>query len=227
MAKLKYEWDWEGAERDLSRAVELNPSNPLARIWYAFYLSSQGKHREAIAQVETARDLDPLSRATNLNLAWQHYEARQYDEALQHFNATLELFPDFWPAHWGRGLVYCAKRMRKEALADLTLARDASRSSNSVLGSVGYAYAVFGQRSEAERCLKILTARAKEGYVPPTNLVGIYAASGDLDKAFEWLENAFQQRSRALVWLAVAHEFDPLRADPRYKAALKRMELAE
>ena len=101
MAKLKYEWDWEGAEAEFRRALELNSNEPTVHIWYALLLSSQGRNEEAIQHVEKARSIDRFSRVANLNVAWQYYEARRYDQALAEFDATLELHPGSWLAHWG------------------------------------------------------------------------------------------------------------------------------
>jgi TolB-like protein/Flp pilus assembly protein TadD len=219
MVKLKYEWDWVSAEREFMRAIRLNPNDPMARIWYAFYLSSRGRHDEAIAEVKIARGLDPLSRIANLNVAWQYYMARRYDE----FNDTLELFPRMWVAHWGRGLSYCQKGMRNPAITDLEFAVEISGENNAALGALGFANAVFGERKAADETLALLIARSQEAYVPPVSISAIYAAKGDLENAFQWLEKAYEVRSRSLIWLAVGHEFDPMRKDLRYQDILHRM----
>ena len=228
MAKLKYEWDWEGAKKEFQRAVELNSNDPLTRIWYSFYLSSQGRHDEALSQVKIARDLDPFSRIANVNVAWQYYMARRYAKALEEFHHTLELFPDFWIAHWGRGLTYrCQEGMREEAVADLKLAVERSGGNQSAVGALGLAYAKLGEKEEAQKIVASLITRSEERYVAPTVIAAIYAALGDMDRAFEWLERAYELRSRSLVWLKVGHEFDPLRSEPRYQDLLRRMGLGD
>ncbi len=225
MSKLKYEWDWEGARTRFQRAIELDPNNPLSRIWYSFYLSSHGRHDEAIAQVETARELDPFSKVSNVNLAWQYYMARRYEKALEEFNHSLELFPEFWVALWGRGLVYAQRGLSKEAVADLKGAVERSRNDQSALGGLGLVFAKFGEREEAERVVESLTELSQNTHVPPTSVAAIYGALGDIDEAFQWLEKAYRIRSRSMVWLRVGHEFDPFRGDPRYQDLLRRMRL--
>ena len=95
------------------------------------------------------------------------------------------------------------------------------------LGALGFGNAVFGERTAADKILALLIARSKQEYIPPVTISAIYAAKRDLDNAFQWLEKAYEVRSRSLVWLAVGHEFDPLRTDPRYKDMLNRMGLED
>jgi serine/threonine-protein kinase len=227
MAKLKYEWDWDGAEAEFVRALELNPNEPTVHIWYAFLLSSQGRHEEALQHTEMARDLDPFSRVANLNVAWQLYEARRYEGALREFDATLELHPGSWIAHWGRGLVHSERGMNDAARADLRTAVERSERHPSALGGAGFVLARAGERALAKEVLDELAERSGTEYVPPSLAASIHAALGELDEAFERLELAYAQRSRSLVWLSVGHEFDPLRADPRYGDLLRRMGLED
>ncbi len=226
MAKLKYEWDWRGAEQEFKRAIQLNPSYALAHIWYSFYLSTQGRHQDAIAHARTARELDMFSRAANVNVAMQNYEARQYDEAIEQYDKTLELFPRLWVAHLGRGLAFVQKGVRDRALEDLELAVEISEGNHAAVGALGYGYARLGDPEKARGVLAELINSSEEGYVPPTLIAAIYGALDEVDNAFVWLEKAYQMRSRSLVWLKVAHEFDPLRSDPRLDDVLLRMGLA-
>ena len=89
------------------------------------------------------------------------------------------------------------------------------------------AHAKLDEEDVAREILKRLIARSREQYVPSVTFVGIYAALGELDQAFEWLERAHEQRSRSMAWIRVAHEFDPLRDDPRFAAMLRRMDLGQ
>lgn len=177
--------------------------------------------------MKIARGLDPLSRIANLNVAWQYYMARRYDQAIKEFDNTLELFPRMGVAHWGRGLAYCHNGITDVAVTDLELAVELSGESNAALGALGFGNAVLGERKAAEETLALLIERSKQQYVPPVTVSAIYAANGDLENAFQWLEKAYEVRSRSLVWLAVGHEFDPLRGDPRYQDMLQRMGLED
>ena len=227
MVKLKYDWDWAAADQEFQQAIRLNPNDPMARIWYAFYLSSQGHHDDAIAEVKIARRLDPFSRIANLNVAWQYYMARRYDQAINEFDNTLELFPRMWTAHWGRGLSYCQRGMRDQATSDLERAVELSGASNAALGALGLGQAMLGETKAADQTLAQLIARSKQQYLPPVTISAIHAAKGDLENAFRWLEKAYEVRCRSLAWLAVGHEFDPMREDPRYQDMLRRMGLEE
>lgn len=226
MAYFKHEWDWDRAEAALSRATEMNPSDPMARIWYAFYLASQRRHDESVFQVDEAKRADPFSRVVNVNWAWQRYEARRYQDSADKFDETLELFPGFWVAHWGRGLSLLQLGDGEAALDDLGRAVEISEGSAVALGALAFAHATLGNSSEARRILRTLLDRSREGYVPSVTFVGIYGALGELDAAFEWLERAHAERSRSMAWIQVAHEFDPLREDPRFAVMLARMDLA-
>jgi TolB-like protein len=226
MALLKYDWDWEGAERELELATELNPSNPIAAVWYSFYLSSQGRHEEAIAESKRAQASDPISRVTTGNLAWQYYEARRYDEAIQGFDEALTLFPDLWVGHWGGGLARLQKGDESRAIADLEHAVDRSNRSSQALGALAYAYAFVGDTEQSQSLLEELVDRASERYVPPALFVPIHAELGDIDLAFEALEEAFDMRSRSIVWINSSHDFDRLRGDARFDDVVRRMGLA-
>ena len=94
------------------------------------------------------------------------------------------------------------------------------------MGALGFAHATLGDEKQARRILATLLARSQAQYVPAVTLVGIYGALGEIDSAFEWLERAHEQRSRSMAWIRVAHEFDPLRDDPRFASMLKRMDLS-
>jgi len=227
MAYLKYQWDWSAAERELRRAAEINPSDPMASTWYSFYLSSQGRHDEAIAQAERARRSDPVARISNVNLGWQYYEARQYGAAIRAFEETLALFPDFWIAYWGKGVSLLGTDQGEEALRYLQRAVDLSEESSAALGALSLAYATLSNTDRSLEILDRLLTRTKTGYVPPGIFVPIYAKLGDLDRAFGWLEKAYEVRSRSLVWIKVSHDFDALRGDPRYHEIVRRMGLQE
>ncbi len=225
MFYLKYAWDWQAAERSLRRAIELDPSDSMIRVWYSFYLSSQARHDEALAHAKVARHLDRFSRTANVNVAFQHYDARQYDQAIEEFTAALELFPGFWGAYWGRGLVHAQKRDKEKSLSDLKQAVELSNGNVSAVGALGYGYAIFGETKKAEEILNQLRARSSQTYVPAVAIMAIYATLGNLDEAVVWIKKAYEQRSRAMVWVRVGHEFDPLRETPQYKDIIVRMGL--
>ena len=127
----------------------------------------------------------------------------------------------------GRGLVHSQRGAHDAARADIEIAVERSERHPSALGGLGLVFARAGERALAEEVLRELTSRSETEYVPPSLAAGICAALGEVDQAFVWLEKAYTLRSRSLVGLAVAHEFDPLRSDPRYADLLRRIGLED
>jgi TolB-like protein/tetratricopeptide (TPR) repeat protein len=225
--RLKYEWDWAGAEDSFKRAIELNPSYARARVFYSFFLEAMGRQEEAIEQAEQAKALDPLSLAVNTNLGWQYLQAGRLEQARQIFEGTAELDPDFWGVHWGLGHYRRQRGEYDEAIAAFQKAIDAGGGHSMPLSALGYAYAISGQPMEARKMLDRLVALAEESYVSPFNMATIHLGLGELDEAFAWLEKAFAERSRSMAWLNVAKEYDGIRADPRFTSLVRRVGLPE
>jgi adenylate cyclase len=223
--RLKYEWDWPGAEASFKRALELNPSYAQARIFYSFYLEAMGRQDEAIREAEAAREIDPLSLQANTNLGWQYLRAGRSDAARQQFEATAELAPRFWGAHWGMGHYYRYRREFVEAVSAYEKAIELGGGHALPVADLGYTYAAAGRTTEARRVIAELQTMAEKAYVSPYTIATIHAGLGDADEAFRWLEEAFKMRSRSLAWLNVASEYDGLRSDPRFKSLARRIGL--
>ncbi len=225
--RLKYEWDWPGAEEALTHSMQLNPSSAQARLFYSIYLEAMGRQDEAIREAEQARTIDPLSLAVNINLGWQYLQAGRLEEAKRLLESTAELNPNFWSVHWGLGHYYRQNRMYDEAIAAFREAIDAQGGHTLPLKDLGYTYAVSGRPAEARKILDRLTALSQESYVSPFNIATIHVGLGEMDEAFAWLDEAYEERSRSLAWLNVAKEYDGLRSDPRFKSLLRRIGLPE
>jgi tetratricopeptide (TPR) repeat protein len=144
-----------------------------------------------------------------------------------HLQKALELDQNFWPAHWRLGDCYAQKHMPVEAIAALKKAVDLSDGNPAALVSLGYTYAIAGQRVEAMKVIDELQALSVQRYVSPANVAAVYAGLGETDLAMEWLEKAYEIRSRNVVWLKVWPQYDSLRADPRFADLLKRIGLPE
>lgn len=227
MVRLKFDWDWSGAEKEFNEAIQLNPGYLQAHIWHSLFLEAMGRQSEAIAAAQRARELDPLSLRARVNLGAQLYSARQYDEAIPHLQKALELDPNFWAAHWRLGDCYAQKGMTEEAIAELQSAVKLSSGNPATLVSLGYTFAKSGQRAEALKVLDELKALSLHRYVSPANLAAVYSGLGETDLAMESLEQALEMRSRSVVWLKVWPQYDNLRADPRFTDLLKRIGLPE
>ena len=227
MIKTYYDWDWSGAEKEFRRAIELNPSYATAHMWYGEALGWRGRLEEAIAEEKRALELDPLSLIVNLVVADQFYLAREYDQAIEQYRKTLELDPNFVPAHWGLGGAYLQKSMYKEATTEFEEALGISPGNTLALAGLGHAYGVAGRRAGAQKVLEQLSELSKQEYISAVYRATIYVGLGEKNKAFEWLEKAYEDRSigGVVYGIKVDPVYDPLRSDPRFADLLPRVGL--
>lgn len=219
-----YDWDWAGAEREYKRAIELDPSYETAHQWYGTLLSTLGRHGDALAQAKTARDLAPVSARINIDVGWALYWTRLYDEARDESRNTLELDPNFAPAHTLLGWAAVRKNLLEEAITEFEKAIDLSgdRTANQV--GIAYARAIAGQRVEALRILDELKNRSKPTSVPSYQVAVIYVGLGEKERALESLEKAYEEEhDKWLGFVKVDPSFDPLNSEPRFKRLLGRM----
>ena len=223
MISLKYDWDFEEAERQFRRATDLNPSYAQGFLWYSLYYEVTGQTGEAIAKARRARDLNPLSLAANMNLAQQYYRAGRHGEAVQQLEKVLELNPNFWGAHWILGDIHQQEGSYREAIAALSKAAFLSDNNPVSLGSLGFTYGRAGEEKLARAMLAGLEELAEERYVSPFNLAIVHLGLGEKDKAMEKLEEGHRLRSRSMAWLNVDTRLEPLRDDPRFQSLLQRI----
>ncbi len=210
------------AEREYQRAVELNPNYATAHHWYALDLAQQGRFDEALAAIERARALDPLSLILNANIGRILYQARRYDAAIEQCRKTLELDPNFGPAHFFLGWAYTQKGALEEALQELRLGASLIGTSNMGLGDIGHVLALAGHRAEATRVLKDLLERSKHTYVSARDIAIIYVGLGNRAEAIRWLDKAYED-GEGMKELMVEPRFDPLRSDPRFQDLMRRI----
>jgi len=224
--KESYYWDWEAAEREYKRAIELNSNYATAHHWYAFHLIVRTRFDEAIAEIERALELDPLSLVINKDFGSLFYYARQYDRAIEALQKTLEMDPNFSEAHAYLGFVYLQKSIFEEALVELQKENELSRGRHPMVESwIGITYVQMGKRGEAQEVVDDLLKRSKEAYVSPYALAILCFALGENDQGFKWLDKAYEERDYWLSYLKIDPFLDSVRSDPRYKALLKKMGL--
>jgi TolB-like protein/DNA-binding winged helix-turn-helix (wHTH) protein/Flp pilus assembly protein TadD len=222
-----YEWNWSSAEREYKRALDLNPGYATAHNWYAGYLMYLGRFDEGIAEARRARDLDPLSLVINNALGGRLLLAGRDHEAMEQIQKTLEMDPNFAPAHNRLGWAYLRNGTGEQAIAEFKKATALSASDPDFLIDLGYAYAVAGKKDEAQKILAELRRKRERGFVPSSAFAIVYGALDEKDKAFAWLEKAYEERDPQLTYLKVGPRFDPLRQDPRFKEVLRRIGLAD
>jgi len=224
-ASLHYDWDWQTAERQFQRAIELAPNYETAHQWYARYLTAMGRFDEAIAEVKRAQELEPLSLIINSAVGYAYYFARRYDQAIAESRKALEMDANFSRAHFNLGLAYEQKKMFPQAIASFQKAI-ASSGGPLMEAALGHAYAVAGRRAEAQEVLDRLIELSKQRYVSAYQIATIYAGLGETDQAFAWLEKAYGERNNWLAYLKVDPIFDGLRSDSRFAALVRRVGLA-
>ncbi|MFQ5694366.1 MAG: protein kinase [Terriglobia bacterium] len=222
-----HEWNWSVSEKELKRAVELNPNYAIVHYWYAALLSQMGRHPEAVAESDRAVELDPLSLMINTTAGAARYWARRYDPAIEQFQRTLALDPNFVPARQDLGLAYAQKGLYDEAVAELKEARNLPGAGARGAALLAYAYAVGGETRQAVEILDELKEVSKQGRLPSYEIAAVHAALGQKEQAFAWLEKAYGERDSWLVFVKVEPMFDPLRGDPRFQALLRRMNFPE
>jgi serine/threonine protein kinase/TolB-like protein/Flp pilus assembly protein TadD len=227
-AKLHYDWDFAGAEREFKRALELNPNNADIRHEYAHYLMAMGRMAESAAESKRALDLDPVDDNLTDCLCWHSFAARQYDDSIRMARDLLIRVPDDTWEMAILGWDYEQKRMHEQAIAEFKKAveltdKNSPDFSPFFLAGLGHSYALAGRRSDAEQVLRGLLGRARKSYVSPFDIALIYAALGEKDTAFTWMEKAVEERSTWLVYSKWEPRLDPLRSDPRFRDLLRRI----
>lgn len=221
---LWHEWDWQGAEKTLQRALGLDPSYAPAHYFCAHYFMAMGRYQEGIQQMTRARELDPLSLSINATLGWAYYLPRQYDRAIAELRKTLDMDPEFlYARHW-LGQAYAQTGRFEEAITEFHKAIKQSDNPLPVLG-LGHTYAIAGRKVEALQILGKLEKLSTRKYITSSYLAAIYAGLGENDQAFEWLEKAFAERALWLIYIRGEPMFDSLRADARYQDLVRRIGL--
>ncbi len=218
-----YDRDWEKAEREFRRSIELNPNYANGHHWYAEFLSLAGRHEEAIAQAERARELDPISTIINTWVGSRYFFARQYDKAIEQYRNAVEMDPAFVPVHLVLGRAYEQKQMYREAIVEMQKAVSLSGGSPVYLAALAHAYGAAGRRPDAQRSLQALRKLSKETYVSPVDLAVAYLGLGQTDSALALLEQGMEERSPRIAFLGVDPDFDGLRSDTRFQRLITRI----
>jgi serine/threonine-protein kinase len=220
------DWDWAAADREYQRAIELNPNLFEAHMLYGFHLALLGRHDEARAAAQRARELDPVQPATIANQAMVAFLGRRYDDAIAWAREVIDLEPNFILAYDHLAQAHEQQGEYAEAIAAVQRAReifdgDARRSA--ILGRI---YARAGRTEEARAVLDDLLAREGRGYVPPIALSWVYLGLGEKARALDWLEATFRAREGDVVMINTNPVYDPLRSEPRFQGLLRRMDFA-
>jgi TolB-like protein/Tfp pilus assembly protein PilF len=225
LVRFWYDWNWEEAEQEFLRAIELNPSYISTYQWYAAFLNTQGRFEEAQAAQRSARELDPFSLIPNMNVAEPFFFSRQYDRAVKQLVAVLEQETRFFPALLKLGRVYVQMGLYAEAIAAFEHALQLSRQQE-VLSALAHAYALAGRTEEARIILDDMTNGKIGWYVASPMVARIHLGLGEFETALDWLRKGLEERSYWMVFLKVDPVYDPIRSQPRFAELLNLIGLA-
>jgi eukaryotic-like serine/threonine-protein kinase len=221
-----HDWQWEKAQTEFQRSLELNPTYPTANHWNAEYVMTMGRHVEALAKMKNSQELDPLSLIISVAIGWAFYMARRYDEALEQLQRTVELDPNYPVTYWILGLLYRTTGRYELAIAEGEKGVQLSGGSPLMRAALAHSYGKAGRASEARRLLADLTELAKRKYVAPHFLAGIHIGLGENDRAIEYLEKSYEEHSHWLIYLHIDPSMDELRDNLRFQDLLQRVGLS-
>jgi len=219
----RFEWDWNAAEREFNHAIALAPSYSCAHEDRAVYLSFIGRRAEALAEIARSGELDPGPSSAMTESA-AYYQLRDYQSLADASRLGVVSYPNEWVEHYSLGVGYEGTGKPLEAISEYQKAIEMSNGNLDPIASLAHAYAVIGRRAEAKKILRDLGRKSKSSYVSPYMIATIYAGLGEKDRAFEFLEKAYRERSPDISWFLKADlRIDNLRSDRRFQALLRRV----
>jgi TolB-like protein/DNA-binding winged helix-turn-helix (wHTH) protein/Flp pilus assembly protein TadD len=218
----RYDWDWEGAEREFRLSLELEPNYAEGHRAYAVYLMTVRRHEEALVEAQRARKLSPLSLVINTELGLALVRLGRYDEAIEQLQKTLEIDPKFARAYQTLAFAYEGKGDWPRAMEAIEGRPGGGQGRR--YPWLGYAYGVTGRRREALEMLARLEKLSHERYVSPQGPAIIQLGLGNRDQAMAWLEKAYDARAFEVLGFS-GPLFDRLSGDPQFQDLLRRMRL--
>jgi TolB-like protein/DNA-binding winged helix-turn-helix (wHTH) protein/Flp pilus assembly protein TadD len=215
--------DWNGAEREFRRALDLNPGYATAHHWYGYHLMMVGRDNEGIAELKRAESLDPLSLIISAGVADVLFIGHRFDEAMRQLQKTLEMDRNFAMAHCQRGQVLVQQHKLDAAISEFERAIELAGPSPAFDANLASAYAASGRTADARRIAADLEHLPEQSGALDANIAVIYVGLGDTGQAMRWLEKAYQAQFEPIM--LVRPQFDPLRTDPRFQALMGRLGL--
>jgi TolB-like protein/Flp pilus assembly protein TadD len=218
LVRTFFDWDFEAGEREFRRSIQLNPRYGTAHYWYGLHEIVVGRSASAIASLKRASEAEPLSVNFNGGVALLSYYARQYDEAIDAAQRTLELEPLFGPAHAFLGWTYAQQGKYEDAIAEWQQTVTVLGGAPAAVASLAQIYALAGQRTEALKILHELDELRSHRYVSSYHVAAVHVALQQNDQAMAWLERAQEERSNWLPFIRVDPMLDPLRGHQRFRS---------
>ena len=222
---FSYDWDFDAAEREFQRALDLGQNDPTAHLWFSHYCVVRNRLQQALEENSRTLGLDPVSPLFNTVRAEILYNARQYDAAIAQAHRTIEQYPTYPLAYIWLGSAYREKKMYKEALEQFSHGLQLSGNQPAIAALHGHALALSGDAAGARKILADLQHLAQSRYVSALYFAGVYTGLGDNKRALDWLEKAYREHNDRLVYLNVDPVADPLRSEPRFHDLMTRLHL--
>ena len=225
------EFDWQGAEREFRRALELSPSSAAVRYNFAWcyamwFLYPLGRVEQALTEMRRALELDPLDPFYTTLVGYLLNVTRRFEPAIAHLQHAIELDPTFFFSHWFLSVTYVHNRQFDKSIPAAERANELSGGNALTMGTLGSYYGRAGRTAEARQILEELTARRRLTYVPASALAWAYIGVGELDRCLEWIAKGIEERDPLLVTaLKTAPTYDRLRSHPAFPALLRKMNL--
>lgn len=214
-----FDWDYDGAEAEFKKAIELNPNYATAHQWYAWHLIVTGRNGEALNQMKMAGRLDPLSLIISADTADMLLVAHRFDDSITQSGMTMEIDPRFAVGRYQLGQALAQKHAFPEAIEELRKAIEFSGGNKAFVAHLAYVYAASGEKRKVMDLLKELTA--EHGFASAAEVALVYVGLGDRDQAMQWLERAYVERFNPTILFRPS--YDPLRHDPRFRHLLRRI----
>lgn len=224
LGDIKYFYDWNAveAEKEYKRAIEIKPNYATAHIYYGWFLMIEERFEEAMGEFLKAQMFDPFSMTVKASFAVLHYVRNEYDLAIETLCEVEEMDPNLAHTHNYLGLALAKKGRYKDAIKEFKTTLSEHKQQG--LALLGYTYAISGNRKEAQRVLNQLKEMSTHRYVSPSILALIFSGSGEIDLAFEVLNQAVEERSARLQFMRVDPAMHNLRADTRFQKLLRAIE---
>jgi eukaryotic-like serine/threonine-protein kinase len=225
--KFQEDWDWNGAEKEFKRAIELNPGDTLAHHLYSHLLLAMGRNQESLRESDLYVRLDPVSPAAYDHLGFHYAAEGQFELAIAAYRKTTLLDPTWESSHQWLGDAYRHQGMSQEALVEYERAMALDKTSPEFVRVLRRAFEGGGWKGYWEKILSSQLEIARHKYVSPTTIAILYARLGDKENAFRYLDKAYANHDDALTSVKTDRDLDLLHADPRFAALLRRMGLPQ
>ena len=225
---MEYDWDFAGGEAEYQKALELDPNDATAHQWYANDLGRiGGREQEALAEINRAHQLDPLSGIITKQIGDIHVMAQRFDDAITVCKKLAEENPTFAPPHYCLFYAYWGKGMYPQVIEEWKAYGQLSndRNESEFASAMEQGSRSAGWKGALLKGLEVRLAQRKTGYLPAYPIAELYAQLGEKDQAFQWLNIACQERDFLVDGLKTDFLLDPIRSDPRFTELVRKVGL--